>query len=65
MSTQSIFCPEEMDVRSHQIWTVEWMVWDSAAKIGNVLHGLQTGMGPGVTVMREKGCLFLWTDSGN
>ena len=27
-------------------------------------HGLQTGMGPGVIVLQEKGCLLLWPDSG-
>ena len=31
----------------------------------NVLHGLQTGMGSGVVVLQEKGCLLLWPDSGN
>ena len=30
-----------------------------------MLHGLQTGMGPGVVVLQEKGCLLLWPDSGN
>jgi len=30
-----------------------------------VLHGLQTGMGPGVVVLQEKGCLLLWPESGN
>jgi len=32
---------------------------------GNVLHGIQTGMGPGIVVLQEKGCLLLWPDSGN
>jgi hypothetical protein len=32
---------------------------------GNVLHGLQTGMEPGVVVLQEKSCLILWPDSGN
>ena len=30
-----------------------------------MLHGLQTGMGPGVVVLQEKCCLLLWPDSGN
>jgi len=30
-----------------------------------VLHGLETGMGPGVVMLQEKGCLPLWPDSGN
>ena len=30
-----------------------------------MLHGLQTGMGPGVIVLPEKGCFLLWPDSGN
>jgi len=41
-------------------------VWNnSPAKIDNVLHGLQTGMGPGVIMLQEKACLLLWPDSGN
>jgi hypothetical protein len=41
-------------------------VWyDSPAKTDNVLHGLQTGMGPGVIVLQDKGRLLLWLDSGN
>ena len=36
---------------------------DSKAKFGNVLHGLQTLLGPDVT--EEKESLFLWTDSGS
>jgi len=35
------------------------------ANIDNVLHGLQTGMGPDVIMLREKGRLLLWPDSGN
>jgi len=31
----------------------------------NVLHGLQTGMGPGIIVLQEKGSLLLRPDSGN
>jgi len=42
-----------------------WVWYDSPAKIDNVLHGLQTGMGPGVIALQEKGCLLLWPDSGN
>ena len=30
-----------------------------------MLHGLQTGKGPGVVVLQKKDCLFLWPDSGN
>ena len=41
------------------------MQYHSLAKLDNVLHGLQTGMGPGVIVLQEKGCLLLWPDSGN
>jgi len=41
------------------------MWYDSPVKIDNVLHDLQTGMGPGVNVLQEKGCLLLWPDSGN
>lgn len=33
--------------------------------ISNVLHGLQTGMGPGVIVLQEKGCLYLCPASLN
>jgi len=39
-------------------------VGDSPAKIDNVLHGLQAGIGPGVILFQEKGFL-LWPDSGN
>ena len=28
-----------------------------------MLHGLQTAMGPDVTVLKEEGCLLLWLDS--
>ena len=56
--------PEQMEVRMRQIWTVRWMWYDSPAKT-DVLHGLQTGMGPGVILLQEKGCLLLWPDSGN
>ena len=30
-----------------------------------MLHGLQTDMGRGVTVLQERGCLLLWPDSGS
>jgi len=30
--------------------------------IGNVLHSLQTGMKPGINMLKEKDCLFLWPD---
>jgi len=63
---QSIFHrPEQMEVRRRQIRTIQWVWYDSPAKIENVLHGLQTGMGSGVIVLQEKGCLLLWPDSGN
>jgi hypothetical protein len=66
LSTQSIFHhPEQMEVRRGQIQTIQWVWQDSPPKIGNVLHGLQTGMGPGVVMLQEKGCLLLWPDSGN
>ena len=32
---------------------------------GNVLHSLQTGMGPGIIVFLEKRCLLRWPDSGS
>ena len=51
---QSIFdWPEQMEIRRHQNQTM-----DSPTKIGNALHGLQTGMGPGVIVLRENVCFF-------
>ena len=63
LSTQSIFHrPEQMEVRRCQIQTMQF---DSPAKIDNMLHGLQTGMGPGVILLQEKGCLLFWPDSGN
>jgi len=66
LSTQSIFHrPKQMEVRRGQIRTIRWVWYNSPPKIGNVLHGLQTGMGPGVVVLQEKGCLLLWPDSGN
>ena len=62
LPTQSIFHrPEQMEVRRHQIWTIWWVWYDSPAKIGSVLHDLQTGMGPGIIMLQEKGCL-LWPD---
>jgi len=64
--TQSIFHqPEQVEVRRRQIWTIWWVWYDSPAKIDSVLHDLQTGMGSGVIVLQEKGCLLLWSDSGN
>ena len=57
--------PGQMEDRRHQIRTVWWVWYDSPAKIDSVFHGLQTGMGPGVSVLQEKGCLILWPDSGN
>jgi len=66
LPTQSIFHrPEQMEVRRRQIRTVWWVWYDSPAKIDNVLYSLQTGTGPGVIVLQEKGCLLLWPDSGN
>ena len=57
--------PEQMEVRRHQIWIIQWVWYNSLAKIDSVLHGLQTGMGPGVIMLQEKGCLLLWPGSGN
>jgi len=54
-----------MKVRRRQIPTIWWVWYDSPAKIDNVFHGLQTGMGPGVIVLQGKGWLLLWPDSGN
>jgi len=66
LPTHSIFYrPEQMEVRRRQIRTIRWVWYDSPAKIENVLHGLQIGMGPGVIVLQEKCCLLLWPDSGN
>jgi len=66
LPTQSIFhLPEQMEVRRRQIQTIQWVQYDSPAKIDNVLHGLQTGMGPGIIALQEKGSLLLWPDSGN
>ena len=66
LPTQSIFHrPEQMEARRCQIRTIRWVWYDSPAKIDNVLHGLQTGMGPGVIVLKEKSCLLLWPGSGN
>ena len=60
LPTQSIFHrAEQMEVRRHQIRILRWEWYDSPAMIDNVLHGLQTGMGPGVIVLKEKG-LLLW-----
>lgn len=42
------------------IWTVWWVWQDSSAKTGNVLHGIQTGLGLGVIMLQEKGGLLLW-----
>jgi hypothetical protein len=38
---------------------------NTLVKLCDVLHSLQTGTGPGVVVLQEKGCLLLWPDSGN
>ena len=54
-----------MEIRRRLIRTIWWVWYDSSAKFDNVLHGLRTGMGPGVIVLQEKGCLLLWPDSGN
>ena len=66
LPTQFIFHRhEQMEVRRRQIRTIRWVWYDSPAKFDNVLHGLETGMGPGVIVLQGKGCLLLWHDSGN
>jgi len=63
LPTQSIFHrPEQMEVRRRQIRTMRWVWYDSPTKIDNVIHGLQTDMGPGIIVLQEKGCLRLWSD---
>jgi hypothetical protein len=54
-----------MEVRRRQVRTIQWVGWESPAKICNVLHGLQTGLRPGIIMLQEKGCLLLWPDSGN
>jgi len=54
-----------MEVRRRQIRTIKWVWYESPAKTDSVLDGLQTGMGPGVIMLKEKGCLLLWPDSGN
>jgi hypothetical protein len=54
-----------MEVRRRQIQTIWWVWYDSPAKIDSVLHGLQTGVGPGVIMLQEEGCVLLWPDSGN
>lgn len=41
------------------------MWWDGPAKIGSMLHGLPTGMEPGIIVLQKEGCLTLWPDSGS
>jgi hypothetical protein len=52
LPTQSIFHrSEQAEVRRHQSWTIRWVWYDSPAKIDSVLHGLQTGMGPGIVVL--------------
>jgi len=66
LPTQSIFHRfGQIIARSCQIWTIQWVWYDSPAKIDSVLHGLQTGMGPGLIMLQEKGYLLLWPDSGN
>jgi len=41
------------------------MWYDSPAKINHEVHDLQTGMGPGVILLQDEGCLLLCPDSGN
>ena len=48
--------PKQIEVRKHQIQTIQWVWLDTPAQIGYVLHDLRTGMGPGVTVLQEIGC---------
>jgi len=57
--------PEQIKVRRRQIRTICWVWHDSPAKIDSVLHGLQTGMGPGIIMLQQKGYILLWPDSGN
>jgi hypothetical protein len=54
-----------MEVIRRQIRTIWWVWYDSPAKIENVLHGLQTGMGLGIIVLQEKGCLLPLPNSIN
>jgi len=51
-------CPEQMEIRKHQIWNIQWV--GSPAKVFTVPFGLQTGMGPGAMVLQEKGYLLFW-----
>jgi len=54
-----------MEERRRQNRIILWVLYESPAKIGNVLHDLQTGIGPGVILLQEEGCLLLCPDSEN
>ena len=43
-----------LELRRLHIRTAQLVWYDSPAKIGNVLHGLQTAMGPGVIMLQDK-----------
>ena len=57
--------PEKIEVQKNQIWSKLWVQQDSPDKIDSVLYGLQTGMGPSITVLQEKGCPLLWPESAS
>jgi hypothetical protein len=54
-----------MEERRCQNRITLWVWYDSPAKIGSVLHELQSGMGSGVILLQVEGCLLLCPDSGN
>jgi len=33
--------------------------------MGDVLHNLQNGLGPGIVMLQERVCLLLWPESGS
>ena len=51
---------EKKEVRSCQFWTALGMWYNSPANTNNVLHGLQTVMGPDAITWQGKGCFFFF-----
>jgi hypothetical protein len=53
-----------MEVRRHQVKTMEWVWYDSPSKLCDELFDHQTGIGSDVIMLKEEGPL-VWSDSGN
>jgi len=60
-------CPHSPSLTGPNRWKPEGVksrlrgVWDRTAKIGNILHGLQSDIVPGVITLQERSCLLFFS----